>query len=176
MATSRTIALGAGGSGGGAMTLLGTATVAGAAATTLTLSELNLSAYKAFFATFRLDNATGSAANISLYYNADTTATNYYVQSVSGSNTTVSGARGNSAILATMDANETLTWTATIVNDLDGRPRAFLHLSDGAAASVVMHVESHVWTSATNITGITLSSAIASSLAIGSTFSVWGIT
>jgi len=160
---------------GSAMTKIGTATVAGAAATTLTLSGLDLSAYKAFHVDVQLDNATASNSNISLYFNADTTATNYDRQVFSAANTTLAGALANDGIIATLFASETLTGRMWIHNDRDSKPRTEGIFNRNSPASVSLAMCAHAWTSATNITGITLSAAVASSLAIGSTFTVYGI-
>ena len=169
--------LGAGGGGGGsgAMTLLGTATVAGSAATTLTLSGLNLGASKSFVVDFALDNATASVASISLYYNSDTTATNYYRQSLFNGGTTNSTSRGNESVVIVLAASETATGSFKIIKDRDGKPRAWGQVNSAAPASIEQRVFSHAWTSATNVTGITLSSSVANSIAIGSTFHVYGI-
>jgi len=162
--------------GGGGMSHLATQSVSGSAATTLAVSGLDLSAYKAFLVLFSLDNATGSAAVISLYYNADTTATNYQEQSLTINGATLTGARANDARIANLDANETVTGEFRVINDRDGRPRANVTGNRGAAASVILQTHAHVWTSATNVTGITLSSSVANSLAVGSSISVFGIT
>lgn len=162
--------------GSGAMTNLGTATVTGSAATTLAISGLDLSAYKAFLVTFALDNATGSSGALSLFYNSDTTATNYQRQRISATSTTVAGGRSNDPALDNLVANETNTGYAWISNDRDGKPRAWVFSSSAAPASVALIMQSIVWNSATNITGITISSSVANSLAIGSTFTVFGVS
>lgn len=161
--------------GSGSLTKLGTATVAGAAATTLTLSGLDLSAYRAFLVIFDFDNATGSNSTVSLYFNADTTATNYNIESISFSNTTVAATRANSGAIDVLSANETGTGFFIIRNDQNGRPRAMGLVNDGASASIIGRLMFHSWTSATNVTGLTFSGSVATSLAIGSTFTVYGI-
>lgn len=175
MSTARTFITGSAGAGGGAMTLLGTATVSGAAATTLTLSGLDLSLYKHFWLVMALDNATGSSALISMYYNADTTATNYHRESLSCSATTVTAGRANDAVLATLAANETQTMIMFIANDRDGKPRNICYANRDAPSVVIGSNTWHCWVTAATITSITMSSSVASALAIGSTFSVWGV-
>jgi hypothetical protein len=162
------------GSGSG-FTFLGTATVSGAAATTLTLSGLDLSAYKAWFVTIALENATGSTASVSLYYNADTTATNYREQALTGNGTSASAGRANDGIVIALTANETSTGTFIIQKDRDGKARCISCQNRGAPAAIIMQFIAHMWDSATNPTGMTLSSSVSNSLAIGSTYSVWGI-
>lgn len=161
---------------GGAMTLLGTATVAGAAATTLTMSSLDLSAWKAFYVVLSIKNASGlSAPNISLYYNGDTTAANYARQSVSISNASVAATRGADAIVDSLAVSEHITAHFTITNDLTGKPRANYWGNRDTTTQLTMRLVNTYWSSATNITSITISSSTASCLAIGTTFSVFGI-
>lgn len=165
-----------GGGGGGAMTLLGTATVTGSAASQLTISSLSLSSYKSFFVTFALKNATGSASNISIYYNSDTTAANYAAEGCTYSTTTVSASRVSSGIVDSLPASETLTGEFRVQNDFDGRPRARYFGNRDSAANITMRHAVHRWSSASNVTGITLDSSVANALAVGSTISVYGLS
>lgn len=164
-----------GGGGGGSMTTIGTFTVTGSAATTLAATGLDLSAYKAFFVVVKADNATGSSADVSLFYNADTTATNYYRQSLAANNATIGGARVNNAHSFVMDANECTNAQIFISRDLDGRARSRTDSSRGAASSAQMNQYNGVWTSTSNVTGITLSSSVSNSLAVGTTMTIYGI-
>ena len=160
---------------GNSMTTIGTFTVTGSAATTLAATGLDLSAYKAFFVVVKADNATGSSADVSLFYNADTTATNYYRQSFAANNATIGGARVNNAHSFVMDANECTNAQIFISRDLDGRARSRTHSSRGAASSVQMNQYNGVWTSTSNVTDITLSSSVSNSLAVGTTMTIYGI-
>lgn len=153
---------------------IGTATVLGAAATTLTLSGLDLSAYAGFYIEFALDNATGSSSNISLYYNGDTTATNYNRTGITVI-TSATVTNGNDGVFGNMPINETSTGQIWIKNDRDGRPRANNLENRGASSAGTARINWHSWTSASNVTSITFSASIASSLAVGSTFTVYGI-
>jgi hypothetical protein len=164
-----------GGGGGGSMTTIGTFTVTGSAATTLAATGLDLSAYEAFFVVVNAENATGSAASISLFYNADTTATNYYRQSFYQSNATTGGARTNNANVFALDANECTNAQMFISRDRDGRARCRCHSVQGAAASILLALYSHIWTNTGNVTDITLSSSVSNSLAVGTTMTIYGI-
>lgn len=154
---------------------LGTATVEGAAATDLTISGLDLSAYTAFKVIAKLKNATASVPSISLYYNADTTATNYHSQNFTSSNTSNTGSRANDAILSSIAANALADFTADITSDVDGKPRATFSFCEGVTTGIRYRVGAHLWVTAANVTTITLSSSVASALDVGSTFSVYGI-
>jgi hypothetical protein len=172
MVTSRTFA--GIGVGVGDVAFIGTATVSGAAATTLTLSGLDLSSYKCVFLSWSFDNATGSSSNLSIYYNADTTATNYETQVLTGNGSSVSSSRANDAFVIGLVANEPSIGTAVIRYDQDGKARWTSVLNRGPAATMLLQIGGQMWTVAGAITGITVSASVASSLAIGSTFSLWG--
>lgn len=160
---------------GNSMTTIGTFTVTGSAATTLAASGLDLSAYKAFFVLVKADNATGSSAAVSMYYNADTTATNYYTQSHSRDNSTSGGSRSNSAVVLALDANENTNAAIHVFKDFDGKARAMSSSIRGAASAVQLNNHYMVWTSNANVTGITLSSSVSNSLAVGTTMTIYGI-
>lgn len=162
-------------SAGGAIEEIDTVFVTGSAATTLSISGLDLGAYRAFLIFYSLDNATGSASNVSVYYNSDTTATHYYTQILTGNNTTVSGSRTNSGFAIGLTANETSTGNGYIQKDLDGKPRLTLNINRGAPSSIIIQPAVHVWTSNSNVTDITLSASVANSLAIGSVLAVYGV-
>lgn len=164
-----------GGGGGVVITHISTYTVSGSAVTSFSISGLDLAADECYELHCKFDNATGSSAGISMTYNADTTATNYYRQGVTNNSTTVTSSRGNDALIATMDASEPANAVIRIKLDADGRPRATSHTNYGAAASIKSQRFDHVWTSATNPTGIDFSSSVASSLAIGSEVKVYRI-
>lgn len=163
------------GASGVVITHISTYTVSGSAVTSFSISGLDLAADECYELHCKFDNATGSSASISMTYNADTTATNYYRQGVTNNSTTVTSSRGNDALIATMDASEPANAVIRIKLDADGRPRATSHTNYGAAASIKSQRFDHVWTSATNPTGINFSSSVASSLAIGSEVKVYRI-
>lgn len=158
-----------------AMVLLGTATVSGSAAQTMTVSGLDLSAYKAFRVIGKVENATGSEIGLSMYYNADTTATNYHRQVLLVNGTAIDGIRANDAAIAAVGPNDFLDFNADITSDLAGKPRATAMAADDQATDIFLWSAAHIWITAANVTSITISGATASSLAIGSTFSVYGI-
>lgn len=160
---------------GGGVTLVGTATVTGSAATTLTLSGLDLSTDKCYEIVFAFKNATGSSSNVSLFYNGDTTATNYNRQTMQINSTALSGARANDGFAFTMAASAPATGDMKILADFDGRPRAFIRNSLGAASSIQIHDVRHVRDNTANVTSITLSASVANSMAVGSYFKVFKV-
>lgn len=163
------------GGGSGAMTLLDAATVSGSAASTITISGLDLSAYKAFIVYFSLKNATASTATVSLYYNSDTTATNYYQQLITG-NGGLSGSRTNNGLISSLVASEIACGEINIQRDLNGRPHARSHTTSGAPATILLQDFAHVRDNTANVTEVTLSSSVASAFDIGSGFRIYGIS
>lgn len=166
-------AAGGGGGGGGDIARIGE-TVLGSAATDITVSGIDLSAHRSFNVEFTLKNATGTAGDIRLLYNSDTTLANYPSQVHYTAGSTNIAVRVNAGI-SSLPASNAVVGDFKVKNDLDGKPRAWGHSNSQAPASVEQRVFAHVWNSATNITGITLSSSVASSIAAGSTLTVYGV-
>lgn len=154
--------------------VLGTTTVAGAAATTITVSGLDLSAYASLTVFAKLKNATGSATEVHLTYNADTTATNYHSQRTAHTSTTAA-VIVNSPYVITLSASAFLDFSGVIMADVDGYPRASLQGIDGVTTGITTRLGSHLWLSNANVTSLTLTSSVASALAIGSSLKVYGV-
>lgn len=165
-----------GDTGGIGMTLLGAATVAGSAATVLTLSGLDLSLYRSFTIIMRMKNAVASASDLSMYFNGDTTPSNYTRQSLNADGGTVSAARANTAQFGTIPASSTFTSRLEIINDSDGKPRVFSYGNRDGATVLKLSYFNVAWNTAANITSISVSASVANSLAVGSEFAVFGLS
>ncbi len=152
---------------------LGTVT-AGSNLTTLPSGAIDLSLYKKVEIAFKFSNPTGSAVVVSLYYNTDVTATNYWEQGSTINNATPTYAKANDARIGNMDANETYTGTITIIKDADGKPRASVSGSRGAPASIILQAFEHAWTSNANVILLTFSFSVANSCEAGSSFTMHG--
>lgn len=162
-----------GGAGGAGLTFIASATAA-SAQTSITMSGLDLSAYKGFRVRLYLDNATGTNANIQITYNGDTTATNYWRELCTFLNTAIAAGRTNDPIICTMIASEGVNGWVDIANNFDGRPVAVHHLQRNAVSSIEMALGVHAWVTASNVTSITVISSVANSLSTGCGFDVWG--
>lgn len=162
--------------GSGAMTLLGSDTVVGAAATTMTVSGFDISDYQELILVGKLKNATGSNTSISLYYNSDTTATNYHRQTHTVDHSTTTGNQGNDGVMFVVVASGLGNFDANVALDVDGKARASGVACEGVGVAIIGRSFWHLWTTAAAITSITLSASVASSLDVGSTFTVYGIT
>jgi hypothetical protein len=166
----------ASGGGGGAMTLIASATVSGSAVTTVTISGLDLLADGFYQVIFSLLNASGSSPAISLFYNADTTATNYNNQTQVSSNTSTTAARVNNGRIFEVAASSYVTGTIAITRDVSGRPRAVCDANRDEPSAISIQRSVHIRANTANVTSITFSSSVASSIGIGSTFKVFKIS
>lgn len=168
-----------GGGSGGALVFVGAAEVSGSAQTTLSISGLDLQTDKRYFLFIKLLNATTSTSTISFFYNSDTTSTNYDVQSVGANGSTLSAGRGNNAGLTGIISNAGgNNGTADLVGwlwiNLRNRPVFALQKQQDFGASLQADTRFHQWrTASTNVTGITLSASIASSLDVGTRIEIW---
>jgi Putative phage tail protein/Protein of unknown function (DUF2793) len=158
--------------GGGARELVASHTVTGSAVSTFSVSGLDLHGDERY--TIELELLVSSSPNISLYYNADTTATNYDVQGVEASGTSVGAGRANNGVLLTPVANDTVSIDGELRINVENRARFLYRYSAGDAASVKTGQGTHAWrTAATNVTGITISASIATSILVASRLSVY---
>lgn len=159
-------------SGGGSKTFLQEVTVAGAAASTITVSSLDLSTDELYEVELMLDNATASAISVSLFFNGDTTTTNYdrNVSTIGG----VASAT-NDAAVGQVVASSTSRYRLSISNDFDGRPRTLLDGSSGNTTTCSHQVGCHMWRTAANVTSFTINSSVANGFNIGSRVRVWKV-
>lgn len=165
----------ANGSSGGGMTLVQTITVAGAAATSITASGLDLAADGEYHIVFSIGNATASGLTISMFYNADTTATNYYNQALYSGGSSTSSNRANTARLIELALSSYATGFIDIIRDLSGRPRATHTHNRDEPTAIGLQQGSHIRTNTANVTSITFTSNVANSLAIGTYFKIFKI-
>lgn len=160
----------------GVMSFQGSATVTGSAATDLTISGLDLDAYGVIYLEIKADNATGSVVNFSIYFNGDTTATNYYNERISSTGGVVTGTGGNTGEFSTNIAgNQSVTMQAWIRRNFDGYIRSQFINTRGAASARVINYGWHFYDVSTNITSVTLHSSGANSLSVGTLINVWAI-
>jgi hypothetical protein len=163
----------AGPGGGGSLQFVDESIVSGAAATDITVSGLDLDTDGTYIVDLVLDNGSVSTTNVSLFYNGDTTVTNYHREFVSFANTTVAAARANDANMGSVLTTESLTARLTIWRDFDGLPRCLYQASRSGATALVLIHGTHHRTSSANVTSLTINSSIASAFSINSRVSVW---
>ncbi|GAB3094888.1 hyaluronate lyase N-terminal domain-containing protein [Lysobacter terrae] len=164
---------GGGGGGGGALELITTSTVSGAAATLITISGLDLATDGCYLGLLSAKNNNASALTVNLFYNGDTTATNYWRQYLVADGSAVSAARSNNANLLDVKASAGFTAEFTIQQDVDGRPRARARDNRDAPSSLVLQIADHVRDNTANVTSLTLSASSANGFAIGTKLSLY---
>lgn len=175
-ADGRIIAASNGSGGAGAMTLIDTQTVTGAAATTISFTGIDLAASGRFQLEISLKNATGSTSTIFLYYNSDSTTTHYYRQVLLSDNTTLSAFRINDAALASMGANSEVVGQFSISPTVDGYPILIGQSNRSVSIATISRYDiTNIWNDTANVTRIDLVASIASSFNIGSTAKLYRV-
>lgn len=160
----------------GALTKTADTVVSGSAVTSIDFTGLDLDAAKAYFIVVRLMNASATSRSVSMYFNNDTTATNYYEQLIDGDGSTAAAARANNAVVQTMPVSESSTGFYVIAREV-GKVKTIgmMTNNDGSALSIQNH--SHVWdVTATNVTRITFTSAGADTIEVGSRIMIFSVT
>lgn len=150
-------------------TLTGTATI-------VTFSGLDMSEdkiYKLFIATEEATDAGDS--NLSLFFNGDTTQTNYFNQFIEAIDTTITGARQNNASVVKIFNNHGAFGELTITKDPTGNVRTLSLSSSSQPTSLRLLNRFHIWNDTANVTSITISSATASALKAGSVFTLYKV-
>ena len=160
----------------GVTTFVAQNTVTGAAATTLSISGLDLDADECYLIQIDGDNPTGSTANLSLYFNADTTSSNYWVQVGAHNAATTTAARNNNGIFLTPLTTESFASNLTLRKNFDDFAKTMFQATRGDSTSMIESHGVHQWADAANITTIVLSSSVASALAIGTRIRIWKLS
>lgn len=163
------------GGGGGAMTYVATSTVAGSDATSVTFSSLDLGTDIEYYIQVVLKNPSAATRTYSLFFNGDTTATNYQRQALNGGGSSATAGNSNDGILFSANASGTATGFIRISKDVDGKARAFSCVSRDAGTSLRLEMTVHQQITASNVTSITIQGSAASMIAIGSTFRLYKV-
>jgi len=166
-------AAGGNGQGGAALEYVGEATVSGAAATSLSINGLALDSDETYVVQMGAKNATASVATLSLTYNADTTAANYFTSVTSNGASTQSNNANLSSLYGT-------TASEMLINLTISRPvsrvtaNGTVALVSNSGTNIRAQGIAHQWTTtATNVTGLTITSSVANALDIGTYIRVW---
>jgi hypothetical protein len=161
---------------GSAIALVGQSTVSGGPATTLVSPALDLNTDLSYLILVVGGNATAGGFNLSMFYNADTTAANYERQSHTAIGASPAAARGNDAIIATPTASDNYNIWIRVTKDFAGLTRATAESNYDDVANISSRRIDHVWNSSANVTLITLSSSVSSTLPNGSYMRVWRLS
>lgn len=161
------------------MVAVGTATVTGSAATTLTISGLDLNTDVHYYIEWSLLNANNVGSTISWFFNSDTTNANYDNRSLTGSGSAASSSTQNTPAFVGLTSNAggvngSAQGVAWLAQDLYSKPTVrMLEQRDATTGIVVSYVVIQWRTASTNVTGITLSANVANALQVGSYIKVW---
>lgn len=149
--------------------------ITGSAATQLQVSGLDLSTDQEYDIRAEFKNANAGSVTFYLMVNSNTTATNYYRQTIGGNNTTIGGTRDNTpTIQASAPTAQIFTLRGRMSLDFTGRPKLQGTVTYGTAASNIQHVTfSWEYNSVANVTSIEIYGATASSIAVGSKMKVF---
>ena len=159
--------------GGGAVSLVSTVTVSGAAVTTVSFTGLDLATDGRYLLDIEFVNATATGGYILLYFNADTTAANYRTQARYLQN----GAQG---IYNTSTAESTYLYPSyssraiyDIRMDPTTRPRTKMWSVEDNPTTMTSLDLTHVRNVSANVTSIALTAQVAGAIGIGSVAKLW---
>jgi hypothetical protein len=148
-------------------------TVSGSAVTTIDFTGLDINAHNSYSIELDITNVTASGAQIHMFINADTTVTNYYSQYSLASGTSLAGTRANNPTVSSFDANNIVKCNISLSKVID-KVRAISSCCDLSDATVrVLNYSYAKVGTVTNITQITFTSTVASSIAIGSKIRIY---
>jgi hypothetical protein len=163
--------------GGGAMQYVAESIVAGAAATNITISGLNLAADSTYFIEYAIKHAAASAT-YSLFVNGDTVTTNYDTENF-GMNAGANGGTGtnNAAMATSMTSGLIINGQAYLRLDADGKPSfqgTHAYMQSTPIRAITIFAVTH--RTAANLTSFTLNSSTASGFAVGSYIRVYRVS
>lgn len=152
----------------GISSLLAETTVSGSAVTSIDFTGLDINTHQSYRVEMEWINGTASSSALYPFFNGDTVATGYYSQEVQASSTTVSGSRENTPRSAVSSATSRTKVTMHISRDTDGWAivESRSNRTLGSAITADLYTVSRT-TTLTNITQLTLTATVASSLSIG---------
>lgn len=155
-------------------------TVTGSPVTSISFTGLNLNTDKVYWVFYKLKNASASASAINLYFNNDTTATNYYRQRLYVNNTTLDAGRTNDANwLGGLEIGARQTGFIVIQANPDGNGEATIFVTDEAGAGIaltIIHQIAGKWSGTANITRIDFTAGVTNAIAVGSRISIFKLS
>jgi len=141
--------------------------VSGAAVTSISVTDLDLDADKFYILLFAGTNPA-AVCQLSLHYNNDLVAANYYSQRLTVSGAVVASARVNTALCSYIANGRETVFFAVISRPASGKVHAFFQSSNDEQAALDGYTFWHDWVTEANVTRIDLVSNIANSIGIGS--------
>ncbi len=152
--------------------LVVTAEVTGSAATSIDITSLDLDADGSWLIVIEMQQGA-SGGQVDLFFNGDTTQTNYDRQQFSVSHTTFSGSRANDAQFFDTSADDDHFIVAQLARTVDGRVRTVHIGTFDEAASMRFQGYAHAWRTSGNVTQLTLTNTAANGFAVGSKVKIY---
>lgn len=154
--------------------LLAEYVVTGSAVTSIDFTGLDINTHKSYRIEMELINATASGADIYMFANGDTVNTNYYTQALNTSGTVVNVERVNFPRISSMAANQSgLGVVGTIFRHSNTSMTARFNGMYNVGASSDIYDTSWWKSSSTNITQLTFTASVASSIGVGSKIRIY---
>jgi hypothetical protein len=163
--------------GTGTLKFIAEGVVAGAAVTTISFTGLNLDTDKMYFIVLNIKNAGAGNRVLSMYMNADTTATNYYVQWLDANGAGVASGRANDARIMDVIASTDSVGFIFMTKLASRIPRSICDAMVDVPASCQQLKYAHIRkTDTSNVTQIDFTISSASQIDIGSRISIYRVT
>jgi len=150
--------------------------VTGTAVTEITVTGLDLDAAKAYYIIFQTGNPTATANRISVFYNDDTIAGNYFNQYIWASGTGLSASRLNNAEICIADAGQYAMFEGLLTRDSGASPRLIVRVSETYPDAVRLLMRTQMWTVEVNVTSITISGNQAGGIGVGSRLMIFKVS
>lgn len=152
----------------GGLGLVAEYVVSGSAVTNIDISGLDLSTDGTYYIECAFKNATASTSSLSLYFNGDNTATNYYREVLTANSTGLTSSRSNDGFFAVLDASSHTTVHGFLRLDAETRPRGKFDTVRGDPSGIILQNFVHTRTTTGNVTSLRVSASVASSIDVGS--------
>lgn len=156
--------------------------VTGSPVTSITFSGLDINTYDEYIVSLDMMNATGSDADMFAYVNSDTSSNNtdYYAMLFytvySAADNSVSYTKANSPkwVAGNLPASVSCRTIMTIRRNYQGNIFMYSQFHGGTGtATTIYNASCRKNTTVTNLTSLTITSSVASSIAIGSTIRIY---
>lgn len=141
--------------------------VTGAAVTSVDITGLDLDAGKVYQIILRITEASNNNTFISMFFNNDTTATNYYNEQVEGDGVGLAAERLNNARVCSVGALTETTAFVVLAREV-GKPTAFFAGNLFEQSTIRIRFGAHSWVTENNVTRITFTAAHANAIGVGS--------
>jgi hypothetical protein len=159
----------------GSLQLVGTYVVSGAARTDMPINGLDLAADLGYVIDLFVVNALGSDIGVNMFFNGDTTATNYDREVHGYSGTTVTGGRGNDANCMSVTASQSSAMDYKLGVRANGKTFMIGTGYQDETTSIQVRTYAHQWRTAANVTSLSVTCGTSDGFGIGSYVRVYKI-